>query len=145
MVVLRYLAEDLNLLHRVDAEVSLEVEVRLQHVGIVSGLLGDDPLDRGGHLYGICRCSRRRSYSWMRCRRRCLQIDTYRHRRLFSRVMFCASVCDDHRNAVGKEHSIVNKRNRRLDACYRTEPCGIVGITVNRCVLDPFDKEERKM
>ncbi len=40
-----HLAEDLCLLHRVDSEVGLEVEVRFQQVGGISGLLRDERRD----------------------------------------------------------------------------------------------------
>jgi hypothetical protein len=41
--------EGLRLLHGVDAEVGLEVEVDVEHVGRVAGLLGDDAQDGFAH------------------------------------------------------------------------------------------------
>ena len=52
----RDLAEDFDLLDGVDAQVGLEVEFVLEHVGGVSGLLGDDFLDGGQQIPGRCRC-----------------------------------------------------------------------------------------
>ena len=44
--------EGLGLLHGVDAEVGLEVEVEVQQVGRIAGLLGDDRDDPGGDRIG---------------------------------------------------------------------------------------------
>ncbi len=71
--------EGLGLLDRIDAQVGLQVQVQLQHVLWIAGLLGDDTQNRRGHL--VSRRCRDRMIGWRggllrrRCRQGCRRLN----------------------------------------------------------------------